>query len=155
MKEIEHKYLVISDAYKALSTEHKEISQGYLCTDPERTVRVRIYGSEGYITIKGKTIGDTRAEYEYPIPTEDARRLLEMCAVPPLSKTRWIVPYEGFIWEVDEFHGDLAPLVMAEIELPSSETTYPLPAFVGENVTGNPEYYNSSLAKRIQAKTQM
>ncbi|MCM1378270.1 MAG: CYTH domain-containing protein [Clostridium sp.] len=143
--EIEHKYLVSGITYKEMSSAHYEIRQGYLNRDPERTVRVRTKGEKGFITIKGKNIGDVRLEFEYEIPLGDAKELLLLCKKPILEKIRWIVPYEGFLWEVDEFKGALEPLVTAEIELPSSDTQYPHPPFIVENVTGNPKYYNSNL----------
>lgn len=149
MKEIEHKYLVTSDAYRAMATGRREIIQGYLSTDPERTVRVRIADDKAYLTVKGKNIGDTRLEFEYHIPVDDAHSLMKLCVLSPIHKVRWIVPFEGFVWEVDEFLDHLAPLVLAEIELPSSDIAYTLPPFVGENVTHDAQYYNSNLSKRL------
>lgn len=143
--EIEHKYLVKNDSFKLLSTSSFTISQGYLCRDPERTVRIRIKGDKGYITIKGKNSGAVRAEFEYEIGFQDAEQLLAMCQPPIISKTRYIVPFEGNIWEVDEFYGSLKGLITAEIELSSPDESYGIPDFVGINVTGNPEYYNSNL----------
>lgn len=143
--EIEHKYLVVNDEYKSLSSRQIRILQGYLCRTPQRTVRIRIADNEGFLTIKGINKGDSRAEFEYRIPEDDARELLSLCEGKILEKTRWEVMWDGWKWEVDEFDGDLKPLVTAEIELPSSDSQYPLPPFVGENVTGNPKYYNSQL----------
>lgn len=142
--EIEHKYIVNNDSYVKLSNQCNHIIQGYLSRVPDRTVRVRIFNDCGYLTVKSKNHGDTRLEFEYQIPPEDARQMLALCEPPVIEKYRYIVDYEGFRWEVDQF---VAPGVMtvAEIELPSSDTTYPLPPFVGRNVTGNPEYYNSNL----------
>lgn len=143
--EIEHKYIVVSDAYKSDVISVTNIEQGYLSRTPERTVRVRIVGEKGYLTIKGKNVGDTRLEFEYEIPVSDACEMLSLCDGCVIKKTRYIVNYAGFRWEVDEFHGDLAPLVLAEIELTDSSQDYPLPTFVGEDVTNNPMYYNSNL----------
>lgn len=143
--EIEHKYLVKNDTYRRLATAVFRISQGYLNRNPERTVRVRIKGDKGYLTVKGKNDGAIRAEFEYEIGVEDATRMLGMCIPPILEKTRYIVPVEGKIWEVDEFHGKREGLVTAEIELQSAEEAYEVPDFVGEDVTGNPAYYNSNL----------
>lgn len=143
--EIEHKYLVKDSSYRNLATSSVRIMQGYLCRQPERTVRVRIKGDKGFLTIKGVSRGDTREEYEYEVPVDEARRLLNMCEGRVLDKTRYFVPCGHYIWEVDEFHGDLAPLVTAEIELQKSTRDYPLPNFIGEEVTGNPLYYNSNL----------
>ena len=143
--EIEHKYLVVGDSYRGMACSQRHIRQGYLSRDPERTVRIRIVDEKGFITVKGITAGDTRLECEYEIPLEDAESMLKICLLPLLEKIRYIVPYKGKIWEVDEFKGDQASLVMAEIELESSDEKYELPPFAGENVTGNPDYYNSNL----------
>lgn len=148
--EIEHKYLVISDAYRLMASEMHTICQGYLQSDPERTVRVRTYDERGYITVKGRNAGDTRLEFEYEIPFDDAAKMLALCP-RCLAKKRFIVVYEGKRWEVDEFDAPLAPLVVAEIELADSNEVYELPPFVGDNVTGDPQYYNSSLIRRIIA----
>ena len=144
--EIEHKYIVVDDSYKSLATSHSEMSQGYLNRNPERTVRIRVKDNQGFITVKGKNKGDSRLEFEYEVPVEDAKLMLDLCEPTVIRKTRWNVPFGGFIWEVDEFHGSLSPLVVAEIEIPSSDTEYPLPGFVGENVTGDARYYNSTLS---------
>jgi adenylate cyclase len=143
-KETERKFLVISSAYRE-GCAGEEIAQGYLSTDPERTVRVRLYGNEGFLTIKGK--GDiTRAEFEYPIPAEDARHLLDhLCQRPVLSKHRYRITFEGRLWEVDEFHGANEGLVVAEIELPDEDTPFARPSWVGEEVTGDARYFNSRL----------
>lgn len=143
--EIEHKYLVVDASYRDMATDRVEIRQGYLSRAANCVVRVRIFGNHAFITVKGKTAGDTRMEYEYQIPADDARDMLAMCGGNIISKTRYIVPYEGFTWEVDEFAGCHEGLVIAEIELPSSSTQYKRPPFAGENVTGNPRYYNSNL----------
>lgn len=143
--EIEHKYLVKNGSYRRLSMESFPITQGYLCRQPERTIRVRIKGDKGYITIKGKNSGAVRQEFEYEIPIEDAKKIMTMCNPPILEKIRHIVPFEGHIWEVDEFFGNKLGLVTAEIELTSEDEEYEIPEFVGENVTGNPAYYNSNL----------
>ncbi|MCM1369491.1 MAG: CYTH domain-containing protein [Candidatus Amulumruptor caecigallinarius] len=144
-KEIEHKYLVKDNSYKTMASTSMHITQGYLQRMPERVVRVRTIDKHGYLTIKGKSVGDTRDEFEYEIPYDDALRMLHMCEAPVLKKTRFIVLFEGNKWEVDEFHGPAAPLVTAEIELSESHRNYNLPPFVGEEVTGNPAYYNSNL----------
>ncbi|MCM1152792.1 MAG: CYTH domain-containing protein [Muribaculum sp.] len=144
--EIERKFLVTDDVYKALSVSHQNICQGYLCKDKERTVRIRLKGDEGFLTVKGLTCGCVRREYEYSIPASDAREMLAMCVDAPLEKTRWYVEYDGNLWEVDEFHGQLEGLVTAEIELPSEGAGFSLPAFVGNEVTDDPRYYNSNLS---------
>ena len=143
--EIEHKYLVKNDSYKSLATSSLRISQGYLCRKPESTVRVRIKDNKGYITVKGKNSGSVRKEFEYPIPFYDAMEMLAMCEPPILEKTRYIVPFGAHTWEVDEFGGTRSGLTTAEIELSSENERYDIPDFVGEDVTGNPAYYNSNL----------
>lgn len=143
--EIEHKYLVKNDSFRGLATAEFRISQGYLSKDPERTVRVRVKGDRGYLTVKGINEGVIRQEYEYEIPLKEAENMLRMCLNPVIEKTRYIVEYGGKVWEVDEFSGIRSGLVTAEIELKSADETYPLPPFVGDDVTGVAAYYNSNL----------
>lgn len=143
--EIEHKYLVINDSYQELAVRSEEIVQGYIDRTPEHVVRVRRKGSRCFITIKGITRVDSRAEFEYEVPGDDFDGLLSLCSGRILRKRRWIVPFGGFTWEVDEYQADLAGLVVAEIELPASDTDYPLPPFAGKNVTTDPAYFNSNL----------
>lgn len=146
-KEIEHKFLVKGDLYKALATG-EFIRQGFLNTDKERVVRVRIKGEKAWITIKGISKGASRAEFEYEIPLEDAHYLLDnICEQPTISKHRYAIPFGGFTWEVDEFHGDNEGLVLAEIELPAEDTVFDLPSWIGTEVTGDPRYYNANLVK--------
>lgn len=151
-KEIERKFLIVSDKYKDLAIARHDIAQGYLCTDPTATVRVRIRDDRAFLTVKGLTTGVVRDEWEYEIPVADARGMLECCRGRVLSKTRWLVPArvegcEGALWEVDEFHGKLSGLVVAEIELPDACTPFVKPDFVGTEVSGDPRYYNSSLVE--------
>lgn len=143
--EIERKYLVVNDSYKNLAERTHRIVQGYLCREPERTVRVRIKDKQGFITIKGANCGELRLEFEYEIPIEDAESMLKMCYGRIIDKTRYCVPFAGLMWEIDEFHGDLDSLIVAEVELKTSETKITKPDFVGEEVTGNAKYYNSQL----------
>ena len=143
--EIEHKYLVKDNSYREMAESSSEIRQGYLCKEPARTVRVRVRDDKGFLTVKGITVGDTRHEYEYEIPLKDALEMLAMCLPPILEKKRYIVRYDDALWEIDEFHGVREGLVVAEIELPESGKNYRIPPFVGEDVTGNPAYYNSNL----------
>lgn len=145
-KEIEHKYLVINDSYKKLAVKVYEISQGYLSQDADRVVRIRIKADKGYITIKSRNVGDTRGEFEYEIPVSDAREMLAICLPTVISKTRYIVPFEGNDWEIDEFHGVHEGLTIGEIEIPYSGYEYGIPNFIGENVTGDTRYYNSVLS---------
>lgn len=151
--EIEHKYLVVNTRYLSMAQSSRSICQGYLSRNPDCVVRVRIADDKGFITVKGRNFSDnaddtkqaTRKEFEYNVPLEDAREMLKLCEGNCIAKTRYIVPFEGYIWEVDEFHGSREGLTIAEIELTSSDEKYPLPPFVGKEVTGNPEYYNSNL----------
>jgi adenylate cyclase len=145
--EIERKFLVLGDAWRALG-EPVLLRQGYLCTDPMRTVRVRIEGGQGVLTIKSKSVGATRGEWEYPIPLDEAAELLDrLCERPLVEKTRRRIGHAGFVWEVDEFLGENAGLVVAEIELPSEDSVFERPAWVGQEVTGDKRYYNSSLIR--------
>ncbi|MDE6299934.1 MAG: CYTH domain-containing protein [Muribaculaceae bacterium] len=144
--EIEHKYLVKDLSYREMSEKKFHIIQGYLSKDPERTVRVRIKDDKAFITIKGITTnGESREEFEYEVPVEDARRMLRLALPGLIEKIRYIVPWDGMIWEVDDFISPNPDLTVAEVELPSSGHHYSLPPFAGENVTGNPAYYNSNL----------
>ena len=149
-KEIEHKYLVINNSFKEYATKSIAIYQGYLPKDKERTVRVRTANDLAFITVKGKNIGDTRLEFEYPIPFDEASTLLkQLCITPIIEKTRYIVEYNGNTWEIDEFKGALEGLILAEIEIPSSEYKYDIPPFIGKNVTNDIRYYNSNLVDTI------
>ena len=143
--EIEHKYLVVNDSYKTLALERHHITQGYLSRERGRTVRVRVVDNSAVITIKGSNKGAARPEFEYAIPVSDARQLLELCPPPIIEKTRHIVMDHGNRWEVDEFHGTLEGLTLAELEIPSEDYRYEHPAFVGRDVTGDQRYYNSQL----------
>lgn len=145
--EIERKFLVSNDTYRDLCNKSKYICQGYLCREPARTVRIRTSGEKGYVTIKGLTKGCERQEFEYEIPYSDAESLLRLCEPPVICKTRYYVPSGSHTWEVDEFDGELRPLVTAEIELASADEAFSKPDFVGEEITGNPAYYNSNLGK--------
>lgn len=145
--EIERKYLVRGTEYRALAPG-VACRQGYLCTDPAHVVRLRIIGDRALLTIKGPTEGATRAEFEYAIPLGDARELLAMCEMPLIEKTRYTVPHAGLAWEVDEFHGANAGLVVAECELQAEDQPVDKPEWVGEEVTGDARYFNSSLATR-------
>lgn len=149
-KEIERKYLVTDDSYRSLAVSRAEISQGYISADPGHTVRVRISDGQGFITVKTRNIGAVRNEWEYEIPLADARAMLAAACSSMLSKTRYIVPAtDGLRWEVDEFHGCLDGLVVAEIELPDEDYPVDSPAFIGREVTGDPRYYNSNLAAQV------
>lgn len=144
-KEIERTFLVSNDSFREMAVKKINIQQGYLNRDPERTVRIRIADDKGYLTVKGKTHGFERLEFEYEVPLDDARQMLFLCSGRVIDKTRYIVPFEGFIWEVDEYHKDLSGLVVTEVELPKASTQFPIAPFAGREVTGDPAYYNSQL----------
>lgn len=144
--EIERKFTVIDQSYREMAVRSSHIQQGYLSAKKEATVRVRIRDHRGYITVKGVNHGAERKEWEYEVPLDDAREMLGLSQTRVIDKTRYVVPFGGRDWEVDEFGGDLAPLVVAEVELPSVDAEVELPPFVGEEVTGDLRYYNSSLA---------
>ena len=142
--EIERKFLVSGDAWR--NNSGVLYRQGYLNRDKARTVRVRIAGDAAFLTIKGKSSGATRAEFEYPVPLEDAQALLALCDDPLIEKTRYIVLYAGHRWEVDEFAGDNAGLVVAELELSAEDEAFEHPAWLGAEVTHDARYFNSNLA---------
>lgn len=147
-KEIERKFLVAGE-YKSLATKALRITQGYLNHDPERTVRVRIKGGKGFITVKGigNESGASRFEWECEIPVEDAGELLRLCEPGIIDKTRYLVEYQGHIFEVDEFYGDNEGLTMAELELEDEDEMFERPEWLGEEITGDKRYYNSSLMR--------
>jgi adenylate cyclase len=148
-KEIERKFLVKGD-FKPSVTKETRITQGYLSSVPERTVRVRLKGDKGFITIKGigSASGASRYEWEKEIPTDEVNELLELCEPGVIDKTRFIVPEpSGLKFEVDEFYGDNEGLTVAEIELPSEDHPFEKPEWLGEEVTGDVRYYNSMLMK--------
>lgn len=142
--EIERKFLVVGDDWRA--APGVAYAQGYLNRDKARTVRVRIVQDAAWLTVKGASVGATRAEFEYPIPLDDARQLLALCDGPLVRKTRRVVEHAGARWEIDEFEGDNAGLVVAEIELASEDTPFDPPPWLGAEVTHDPRYFNSSLA---------
>ncbi len=146
--EIERKYLV-SGEFKPYVSRQYQIAQGYLSKDPDRTVRVRIRDTEGFLTIKGKSSvsGMSRFEWEKKIPLAEAQELLKLCLPAVIQKTRYIVPAEDTLFfEVDEFYGDNAGLILAEIEVKSEDQAFEKPLWLGEEVTGDPRYYNSYLS---------
>lgn len=147
-KEIERKFLVLSSAYQKEAVRKTKIVQAFLSKDPERTVRVRIRADKGWLTIKGKSTPDglSRLEWEKEIPLIEAEALLKLCLPSPLYKTRYEVPFGALTIEVDEFAEQHKGLVIAEVELPDSETSLlKLPKWIGAEVTGNKAYYNSQL----------
>lgn len=149
-KEIERKFLVTDDSYLAMASESHDIRQAYISSRREATVRVRVKDSSAYLTVKGPNNGAIRDEWEYPIPVADAVEMMERLTDGRfLHKTRYIVDYEGLPWEVDVFHGALSGLCVAEVEVPAADTPLTLPPFIGREVTGNADYYNSNLLSGI------
>ena len=147
--EIERKFLVTGEDWRDEATEVLLLRQGYLATDPQCAVRVRISGSSAWLTIKGKSVGGAAPEFEYPIPLPEAEAMLDLLAKQPLiEKKRHLIPRDGFLWEVDEFLGRNAGLIIAEIELASKDQTFPLPPWAGRDVTGEARYYNANLVSR-------
>ena len=144
--EIERKFQV-SDTAIIDTLAGERLTQGYLSHDKNATVRVRTTGDTAWLTIKGKTVGATRSEFEYPVPQEDARQMLdELCGAGVIDKTRYRLPQGELCWEIDVFHGDNDGLIVAEIELPSEDSPFDKPDWLGEEVTGDARYYNSALS---------
>jgi len=141
--EIERKFLVSSDQWRTADAVY--FCQGYLNTDKHRTVRVRIKGKQGILTIKGLTTGVERHEFEYPVPLADAKALLELCEKPLIEKYRREIRHGEHLWEVDEFLGDNAGLVVAEIELSCADETFERPTWLGDEVSDDARYFNSAL----------
>jgi len=154
MIEIERKFLVRNHTFKEMATRHFHIKQGFLNSHPERTVRVRLSGERGYLTIKGmgNKNGTTRFELEYTISSDEAVRLLAICEPGIIDKTRYEIPWEGNVWEVDVFGGENQGLIIAELELESEDDQFNTPSWLGEEVTGKPRYYNSQLSKKPYSK---
>ena len=147
-QEIERKFLVTGDSWKALVESSSLLRQGYLSSNAKATVRVRSWDDErAALTLKGKASGMTRAEYEYDIPMDDAREMLEMAKPHVLEKRRHLVPFGGLTWEVDVFEGRHDGLVIAEVELTSEQQVVDLPDWVGSEVTDDNRYYNASLSR--------
>ncbi|MNR92593.1 CYTH domain protein [compost metagenome] len=145
--EIERKFLVVGEDWKKLG-QAVAIRQGYLSSQRDRVVRVRIEDQSATLTIKGRMVGITRGEWEYPIPLEDADELLNgLCERPLIEKTRTRILYEGNVWEVDEFFGENQGLVVAEIELQSETQAYAKPAWIGVEVTDDARYFNANLLR--------
>jgi len=145
--EIERKFLVTDDSWKIGATGLR-MSQGYLSNDPERTVRVRIAGEKAWLTIKGKSEGISRAEFEYEIPVSDAGELLGLCLPTVIDKTRYEVNFEGHLWEIDVFHGENTGLVVAEVELENEDISPEMPPWIGSEVSGDVRYFNSKLSEQ-------
>ena len=148
-REIERKFLLSGD-FRPFAVASEPIRQGYLCREKGRTVRVRIKGERGFLTVKGpgSPSGMSRGEWEYEIPVRDAEELIALCEKDAvIEKIRYEVPYKGFLFEVDEFLGRNNGLILAEVELPDEESVFERPEWLGEEVTGDVRYYNSFLSK--------
>ena len=143
--EIERKFLVVGTEWR--QSAPTSIIQGYLCRAKERTVRVRIAGDRAFLTIKGLTVGASRPEFEYEIPRADAEEMLPLCDGPLVEKQRHVVLHKGDQWEIDEFTGENAGLIVAELELASEDQSFERPSWLGEEVTHDPRYLNSHLAE--------
>ena len=145
--EIERKFLVLDDSYKREAFSFYHIQQGYICRGHGKTVRVRIRDKQAFITIKGPSPdgGLSRYEFEQEIPLADARQLMSLCEPGVIDKTRWLVKSDEHVFEVDEFHGDNAGLVVAEVELSDARESFKKPHFIGKEVTGDHRYYNAQL----------
>lgn len=145
--EIERKFIVIGTGYKE-GNAPLLCRQGYLSTDPERTVRVRVAGDKGFITIKSLTEGIARSEFEYEIPAGDADIILNtLCEKPVIEKLRYLYEHGGRVWEIDEFLGENEGLVIAEIELRSEEEDFAKPVWIGSEVSDDPRYFNANLVR--------
>ena len=146
--EIERKFLVRNQDFKQTATRAIPIQQAYLASSEYNTVRIRIAADQAYLTIKGRSLdgGLSREEFEYPVPVDDARRILKLARPGRIEKTRYIVPFGGFTWEVDCFGGALDGLIIAEVELQNPQQSPELPPWIGREVTGDRRYYNSALS---------
>lgn len=145
--EIERKFLVIDERWRTLGTG-VAMRQGYLSSHPDRVVRVRIEGDAAVLTIKGRSVGASRGEWEYPIPLADAEQFLtSLCEQPLIEKTRYRIQHEGMLWEVDEFFGANAGLVVAEIELAAEDQPFSRPDWLGAEVTDDARYFNANLIR--------
>ncbi|MDD5581624.1 MAG: CYTH domain-containing protein [Candidatus Marinimicrobia bacterium] len=145
--EIERKFLVKENSWRAKG-EGILYRQGYLSLKKEHVVRVRIIGDKGYLTIKSKSQGASRIEFEYEIPFQDAQYMLEhLCEKPLIEKKRYKIEEKGLLWEIDEFFNENEGLILAEVEISSENQPIDLPAWIDKEVTGQPKYYNSNLIK--------
>ena len=146
--EIERKFLVVDDSWREAASAGMPYRQGYLSTDAGCSVRVRVSGDSAWLNIKSATVGVTRYEFDYEIPSADAHALLdELCVKPLIEKTRFIVEHDGHAWEIDVFEGDNAGLVVAEIELESAGEEFTRPAWAGKDVSHDVRYYSQRLVE--------
>ena len=146
--EIEHKFLVRDERWRREVERSVRMRQGYLTSDARCSVRVRVAGDQGYLNVKSGTLGIQRSEYEYPIPLAEAEEMLDtLCEQPLLEKTRHFVRFGGHLWEIDEFEGDNAGLIVAEVELSRIDEPFDQPDWLGADVSHDIRYYNSQLAR--------
>ena len=146
--ETERKFLVADDSWRPHVTERRMLRQGYLAIDGRTTVRVRTDGKSAWLTVKGASEGLSRPEFEYSLPVEDAEALLGMCGGRLIEKARYLVPFSGHVWEVDEFSGANQGLLVAELELDGPNEDFPRPEWLGPEVSDDPRYLNASLSVR-------
>ncbi|HVJ45686.1 MAG TPA: CYTH domain-containing protein [Luteolibacter sp.] len=144
--EIERKFLLADGSWRDVAGRGVRMSQGYLSKQRGRTVRVRVAGEQAWLTIKGASEGISRAEFEYPLPVDEAVQLLELCEPSVIDKTRYEIPFGGHVWEVDVFHGENEGLVVAEIELADENERFEMPPWVGAEVSDDRRYANSVLS---------
>ena len=146
--EIERKFLVTGDGWNTQVSKHVDYRQGYLASDKSCSIRIRVSDTRAHLNIKSATLGVERLEYEYEIPLGDAHEMLDRLSCGPLvEKTRYYVPQGGHTWEIDVFKGDNAGLIVAEIELARADEPFERPAWLGEEVSEDPRYYNVCLAR--------
>jgi adenylate cyclase len=149
--EIERRFRVSSDAWRASVARSTRITQGYLAITEYSVIRVRVRDTKGYVTIKSRDGGLAREEFEYPIPLDDARSLLTLCGQKILEKIRHEVPYAGYCWEIDEYLEPLEGLIIAEVEMQSASEDPPRPPWIGDDITLDGSFSNAALAQRIEA----
>lgn len=145
--EIERRFLLKNDAWKAVAGAPCLMSQGYLSVEKERIIRLRIIGNRAWLTLKGYISDVSRSEFEYEIPVTDAQTMMETMCPFRLEKHRYEVNYQGFVFEIDEYFGDNAPLIVAELELPAEDTPFPRPDWLGEEITSDGRFTNAYLSK--------
>ena len=145
--EIERRFLLADDSWREAAGEPLVLQQGYLSVEKERTIRVRIIGSQAWLTLKGYISDMTRSEFEYEIPLAHAQAMMaDMCPFK-MEKYRYRVEFKGFVYEIDEYFGDNAPLIVAEIELPSEDTEFPKPSWLDQEITSDGKFTNAYLSK--------
>ena len=145
--EIERRFLLKNDAWKAVAGAPCLMSQGYLSVEKDRIIPLRIIGNRAWVTLKGYISDVSRSEFEYEIPVADAQTMMDTMCPFRLEKHRYEVNYQGFVFEIDEYFGDNAPLIVAELELPAEDTPFPRPDWLGEEITSDGRFTNAYLSK--------